>query len=178
MKHPILLLILTNFREFVRQPGAVFWAVFFPVLMAGGLGLAFTQKGELHQKIAFVGNGQTEETSWSKKVGNETTGYTNYEFLKVGYDDALTLLKRGTVDIIITEVGGKYRYHYDPLNPEAQLAYLHLRAVLNGTANPTWGRGCGAAQGGRQPVHRLPGARPYGHGGHDVVHVGDQLRAD
>ncbi|MEQ9376530.1 MAG: ABC transporter permease [Imperialibacter sp.] len=132
MKHPIVLLILTNFREFLRQPGAVFWAVFFPVLMAGGLGLAFTQKGELNQKIAFVGNEQTEEKSWSKKVGNETTGFTNYEFLNVGFDEGLVLLKRGTVDLIVKKEGEKYKYHFDPLNPEAQLAYINLTAALNG----------------------------------------------
>ena len=132
MKHPIVLLILTNFREFLRQPGAVFWAVFFPVLMAGGLGLAFTQKGELNQKIAFVGNEQIEEKSWSKKVGNETTGFTNYEFLNVGFDEGLVLLKRGTVGLIVKKEGEKYKYHFDPLNPEAQLAYINLTAALNG----------------------------------------------
>jgi len=132
MKHPIILLILTNFREFLRQPGAVFWAVFFPVLMAGGLGMAFTQKGELNQKIAFVGNEQTEEKSWTKKVGNETTGFTNYEFLNVGFDEGLVLLKRGTVDLIVKKEREKYMYHFDPLNPEAQLAYINLTAVLNG----------------------------------------------
>ena len=126
------MLILTNFREFLRQPGAVFWAVFFPVLMAGGLGLAFTQKAELTQKIAFVGNAQTQEESWSKRVGNETTGFTNYVFLNVGFDEGLVLLKRGAVDLIVTREGEKYKYHFDPLNPEAQLAYINLTAVLNG----------------------------------------------
>jgi ABC-2 type transport system permease protein len=133
MKHPIVLLILTNFREFIRQPGAVFWAVFFPVLMAGGLGLAFTQKAELTQKIAFVGNENTTEASWSKKVGNETTGFTNYEFLNVDFQEGLVLLKRGTVDLIVQKEGDKYKYHFDPLNPEAQLAYINLTTVLSGS---------------------------------------------
>lgn len=132
MQHPVVLLVLANFREFFRQPGALFWAVFFPILMAGGLGLAFTQKGELTQKVAFVGQQETTETSWSKRVGNDKTGYTNYQFLRVDFDEGLVLLKRGTVDIIVSQGANGYEYHFDPLNPEAQLAYLNLTAVLNG----------------------------------------------
>lgn len=130
MNHPILLLILTNLREFYRQPGAIFWAVLFPVLMAGGLGLAFTQKGELSQKVAFVTGKTLDEDSWSKRVGNEKTGYTNYQFLNVSYEQGLVLLKRGTVDLIIRQKGAEYEYHFDPLNPEAQLAYMQLNSVL------------------------------------------------
>ncbi len=139
MNHPILLLILSNFREFLRQPGAVFWAVFFPVLMAGGLGLAFTQKGELTQRIGFVGNSETTEEKWTKKIGNDKTGFTNYEFLNVDFEEALVLLKRGTIDVIIIKNGDEYEYHFDPLNPEAQLAYMQLGSVLKGQEAVTSG---------------------------------------
>ncbi len=140
MKHPILLLIVTNLREFYRQPGAIFWAILFPVLMAGGLGLAFTQKGELSQKIAFVSGKAAAEESWSKRVGNDKTGYTNYQFLNVSYENGLRLLKRGTVDVIIRQKGSEYEYHFDPMNPEAQLAYMQLNAVLkNENVQPSGG---------------------------------------
>ena len=39
--HPLVQLTLTRIREFTREPEAVFWAVFFPILLAAGLGIAF-----------------------------------------------------------------------------------------------------------------------------------------
>ena len=39
--HQLVQLILVRIREFWREPEAVFWAVFFPILLAAGLGLAF-----------------------------------------------------------------------------------------------------------------------------------------
>lgn len=135
-RHPLFLLVITHLKEFWREPGAIFWALFFPVLMAGGLGMAFTKKGELTQKIAFVSEQKQAEEFLTKRVGNEKTGYTKYEFLPVTYEEGIVLLKRGTVDMIITQDDSSYHYHYDPLNPEAQLAYLNLTSALSGRDNP------------------------------------------
>lgn len=130
-RHPLFLLTLSNLKEFWREPGAIFWALFFPVLISGGLGLAFTKKGEPTQKIAFVSTNPTTEESWTRRIGNETTGFTNYEFLPVSYDEGLVLLKRGTVDVIITQADSTFQYHFDPMNPEAQLAYMNLTNALS-----------------------------------------------
>ena len=40
-------LTLVRFREFVREPEAMFWVFIFPILMAAGLGLAFRSRGEI-----------------------------------------------------------------------------------------------------------------------------------
>src|SRR5690348_567920 len=37
-------LTLVRFREFIRQPEAVFWTFVFPILLAVGLGLAFRSR--------------------------------------------------------------------------------------------------------------------------------------
>ena len=34
-------LVLARVREFIREPEAVFWAVFFPILLTTALGIAF-----------------------------------------------------------------------------------------------------------------------------------------
>ena len=39
--HPLAQLVLMRIREFVREPEAVFWAIFFPILLSVGLGIAF-----------------------------------------------------------------------------------------------------------------------------------------
>ncbi len=41
---PIVQLTLVRFREFWREPEAVFWVFVFPILLAGGLGIAFQNR--------------------------------------------------------------------------------------------------------------------------------------
>ena len=40
--HSLGQLTLVRIREFTREPEAVFWAVFFPVLLTAALGIAFS----------------------------------------------------------------------------------------------------------------------------------------
>src|SRR6478752_5134900 len=42
---PMVQLTLVRFREFIREPEAVFWTFVFPILLAAGLGIAFRQRG-------------------------------------------------------------------------------------------------------------------------------------
>ena len=49
-------LTLVRFREFIREPEAVFWTFIFPVLLAAGLGIAFRQRGPDRIQIGVVGD--------------------------------------------------------------------------------------------------------------------------
>jgi ABC-type multidrug transport system permease subunit len=42
----------------------------------------------------------------------------------------MVLLKRGNLNLILDEKGGKIRYHFDPQNPDAQLSYLKLMQIF------------------------------------------------
>src|SRR5688572_15407084 len=44
MRDSLRELTLTRFREFVREPEALFWALLFPILLSVGLGLAFRNR--------------------------------------------------------------------------------------------------------------------------------------
>src|SRR3954467_13258161 len=41
---PLVQLTLVRFREFWREPEAIFWVTVFPILLAAGLGLAFRSR--------------------------------------------------------------------------------------------------------------------------------------
>ena len=45
MRSSMVQLTLVRFREFIREPEAVFWTFIFPILLAAGLGIAFRQRG-------------------------------------------------------------------------------------------------------------------------------------
>ena len=54
MKRSMVQLTLVRFREFIREPEAVFWTFVFPILLAAGLGIAFRQRGPDKVQIGIV----------------------------------------------------------------------------------------------------------------------------
>src|ERR1700674_4537407 len=52
--HPLVQLTLVRFREFVREPEALFWVFVFPILLAAGLGIAFRNRPADILRIAAV----------------------------------------------------------------------------------------------------------------------------
>ena len=47
-------LLSIQFKEFFREPGALFWSFIFPILMSFALGMAFSDKPEMSQHAAVV----------------------------------------------------------------------------------------------------------------------------
>ena len=143
-------LVVCRFLETIREPGVLFWGMIFPVLLSIGLGLAFAQKGETKFNILLVENDYTELDSLltiygekSERGGKESfiwtvedsmLGNTTFHFICTHWDDAIVSLKRGESDLIITDSLGKIRYHFDPYNAQAQLAYMKLSTLLNAPA--------------------------------------------
>src|SRR5256714_6053427 len=56
VKSSMVQLTLVRFREFIREPEAVFWTFVFPILLAAGLGIAFRQRGPDKVQIGVVAN--------------------------------------------------------------------------------------------------------------------------
>ena len=151
IRNQLLQHISLEFKEFFREPGIIFWAILFPILMAWGLGIAFTQKGTLVKNVALVeleGSAGhllalknisepkldvnlNAPPNWSVKLGSEKVGYTTYNFQPVSWYEALRMLKKGKTEIILESGPGGLNYHFDPLNPEAQLTYLQLLSALD-----------------------------------------------
>ncbi len=46
------------------------------------------------------------------------------------WDKAMTLLKRGTINLLIQERTDTIEYHFDPLNSDAELTYLKLSPII------------------------------------------------
>jgi len=156
MNKQLFQLVLIQFREFYREPGVLFWSIGFPILMAWGLGVAFTQKAEMVRKIAvveaqhspkdsvsnlekFLTNSATKRSTteknisaiYEKKVSNDKFGDAKFIFMLTSMDNAIVLIKRGTVSIILDDQNGNLTYHLDPLNPEGRLLHLQLSSLIN-----------------------------------------------
>jgi ABC-2 type transport system permease protein len=149
-------LIVALFREIIREPGVLFWGILFPILMSLGLGLAFTKKADVVRKVAIINssevrlsetgptvvsdflqkrcekNTQEDKESWQWRyiIKDDKLGNSIFLFYSMSWKEAMQLLKRGTINVILLEANGALEYHFDPMNPDAQLTYLKLENTI------------------------------------------------
>ncbi|MCB1157507.1 MAG: ABC transporter permease [Leptospiraceae bacterium] len=122
MNRPLLQLYISQLKVFFREPGILFWAFGFPIMMAFILGTAFDTKKNLLGKIAYIG---TEDKLGELKILQKNK---NFEILSMTEEEAKLSLKRGKILLYVkSEPTNTYRYYFDPGNSESYLAYLKLQ---------------------------------------------------
>jgi ABC-type polysaccharide/polyol phosphate export permease len=108
-------LTLVRVREFVREPEAVFWAVFFPVLLTLALGVAFgTGSADVFAVV-------TPSPALARALAQEPA----LAVAELDEAGALAALGAGRASLFAAEqAGGGVLYRYDDTNPEARTARL------------------------------------------------------
>jgi len=143
-------LVSINYKEFVREPGILFWALIFPVLMAWVLGIAFSKKSELIHNIAYVNTIGTTNTELSaflensemihhqgvprleyRKTIENNMGKLSFCLFPVTMDSAMLMLKRGQVSVILEDKTDSVYYVFDPQSGEARSTYLMLVSAIS-----------------------------------------------
>jgi ABC-2 type transport system permease protein len=128
-------LILINFKTFFREPAILFWAILFPIIMAWVLGIAFSNKGESVKTVYVTGNSSIPaKITGERVVGNGSGNTYRLKFQKTSESDAVNAIKRGLTPIYIEVKDDSLIYHFDPLNPDAQLTHLILEREMNGVS--------------------------------------------
>ena len=72
---PLIQLSLARLREFYRQPEAIFWVYFFPVLMVIALGIAFRNKPV--EKITVDIQTSSRSAEILKSISDDAVSYTH-----------------------------------------------------------------------------------------------------
>ena len=67
---------------------------------------------------------------------DERMGHTRFVFVETSWPQAMKLIKRGSISLILEKANGGLQYHFDPMNSEAQLTYLKLSKMLSGGEVP------------------------------------------
>jgi ABC-2 type transport system permease protein len=128
--HPLVQLTLVRFREFWREPEAIFWVFVFPILLAAGLGIAFRNRPADVLKIATVTPELARALRREKLLDVEQLSSANAE----------DSLRTGKVALLaVPAPGGTVVYRYDDTNPEGRTArMLADRAIQRaaGRADP------------------------------------------
>ena len=123
--HPLVQLTLVRFREFIREPEALFWVFIFPILLAAGLGIAFRNRPAEVLQIAVVTPELAAPLRAEKLLGVE----------QLSQSDAEAALRNGKV-ALMAEPGpnGSVVYRYDDTNPEGRTARMLADRALQRAA--------------------------------------------
>src|SRR5437762_7275511 len=90
-----------RYREFLREPEAVFWTFAFPVLLAIGLGIAFRNKPADIVRVGVVQTGASDSAlAWlrrSKALSVESVPRL---------DSGLAMMRNGKIALVVQPSGG------------------------------------------------------------------------
>ncbi len=133
--HPLVQLVLVRYREFFREPEAVFWVFVFPVLLTAGLGIAFRNQAPPETPVAVVGGTPaTDSARAALEAGEDIT-------VRALSDSAANdALRTGQVALVVAPgPGGVLEYRYDRERPESRTARMQVDAAVQraaGRSNP------------------------------------------
>ena len=123
--HPLWQLTLVRFREFLREPEALFWVFGFPLLLAAGLGLAFRNTPAETVSIGVVG---TEHAAFGEAPSLDVEPFATLE-------EGLKALREGRIALLVERpAADAVVYHYDDTNPQGRDARMRTDLALQQSA--------------------------------------------
>ena len=128
-KQALTQLTLARFREFVRQPEALFWVFAFPVLLALGLGFAFRESEPERIPIGVTG---ADSAALLETLGTSPA-------LRVrAYDEqvAKEALRAGRISLLVRG-GENPEFVFDPTRPDSRIARLEADVAMQTAAGRT-----------------------------------------
>jgi ABC-2 type transport system permease protein len=130
--HPLVQLTLVRYREFIREPEAVFWVFIFPVLLTAGLGIAFRNQAPARIPVVVVEG--PEASRVADGVGRSPT----LSVQTLPDTAAMRALRTGKASLaILPGPAGGVSYRFDPDRPDARTARLEADDALQRAAGRT-----------------------------------------
>ena len=128
-EHPLVELTRVRYREFFREPEAVFWVFIFPVLLAAGLGLAFRNRPPERTIVAVVASDSAAE-----RLAAALRNADGIDVRSLSDTGAAEALRTGDVSLVVAPSGGQVEYRYDDTRPESRTARLQVDDALQRAA--------------------------------------------
>jgi len=114
-EHPLVQLTIVRFLETLREPEALFWIFAFPILLAGGLGIAFRNRPAEVLKVATVSTEITQSLQREKLLAVQ----------QLDLPAAEDALRTGKIALLaVPGSNGAVVYRYDDTNPEGRTARM------------------------------------------------------
>jgi len=131
--HPLAQLTLVRFREFIREPEALFWVFLFPIILAAGLGIAFRNRPPEALRVV------TPSAELARSLRTEKRLDVRLESESAAAQE----LRTGKAVLEATPAGAGVAYHYDDTNPDGRTARMLADAAVQqaaGRVNPVRSR--------------------------------------
>ena len=130
MNSSLLQLISVQFKEFFREPAIIFWALVFPLAIAGVLGIAFTRQAEPVRKVAIIENDKnanSEKLAALLALNDGAKDGPQFDFFYTTHEAATLKMKRGEISLFV-EVSGNDSLvlNFDPQNSDGKMTQLLL----------------------------------------------------
>jgi ABC-2 type transport system permease protein len=127
--HPLIQLTLVRYREFYREPEAIFWVFIFPVLLTAGLGIAFRSRAPERVPVALVARAGADDT-----LAARLTAAGGLRLRVLDDSAAAQALRTGDVALVLVPTAGAVEYRYDPSRPDGREARLRVDQTVQRTA--------------------------------------------
>lgn len=121
-------LTATRVREFIREPDAIFWTFFFPIIVAFALGIAFREREADRVRVAVV------EAAGSADLLEALAREPTIDATLLDAAAANDALRQGDVSLIVVPSPDGFTYRFDPSRPESRLARLATDDALQRAA--------------------------------------------
>ena len=127
VRHALVELTLARVREFLREPEAIFWTFFFPILISLAMALAFPSNANRQVLIGLEPGTTTEH------VRKALAGVDGVTIRDVASEDEQRSLREGAVHLIVKATSPP-TYRFDPARAESRIARLVVDDALKGAA--------------------------------------------
>jgi ABC-2 type transport system permease protein len=127
VRHPLVELTVARFREFLREPEAIFWVFAFPILITCALGIAFRSTGA---SPVIVGVAETAGSDGTIAALESAGGFT---VRRIPADEIDRAVRDGRAPVVVVP-GTPPAYRYDEARAESQVARLAVDAALQKAA--------------------------------------------
>ena len=120
-------LISVRFKEFLREPEAIFWSFGFPILLAIGLGIAFRSRPPEKAHVAVAAT-----APWADTLVAALRVDSGLVVEKISSDSARQALITGRVALVVWPGGSPTApvYQYDNTRPDARIAALVVNDAI------------------------------------------------
>ena len=125
--NPLVELTLARFREFLREPEAVFWVFAFPVIMTCALGIAFRSRGSEPIIVGVV------EQQGADAVARALEARGGFKIRRIPPADIDRAVRDGRAPVVVVP-GDPPAYRFDEARAESQVARLAVDAALQRAA--------------------------------------------